>query len=187
MAEVEDWQLIRDFQAGKNEAFAVILKRYERPIFNLVYGMVNHYEDARDLSQQIFAKAARKIGQFDPSHRLFSWLYRIAINETLNFLERTQRFEGVEDRQFAGPEDPEKQYMRHEFEVHLRNALSRLAPQYRALILLKHFEGCSYREISSVLGIPESTVKSRLFTGRRYLWEDLHRKGLLQRHGPATH
>ncbi len=186
MTEVEDSRLVREFLEGDREAFALILRKYEKPLFNLVYGMVNHYEDARDLTQQVFAKAAGKLGQFNPDYRLFSWLYRISVNETLNFLNRVRRFEPVTGLRFADRSNPETQLMTREFETQLRRALMRIDPRYRVLILLKHLEGCSYREISRMLSIPEKTVKSRLFTGRRLLYEDLNRRGLLKSHGRTT-
>jgi RNA polymerase sigma-70 factor (ECF subfamily) len=133
-----------------------------------------------DATQNAFVKAYEKLNTFDPAHRFFSWIYRITVNQALNQVSR-RRPETALDPGLAGDgADPEASCAESEASGCLRRALMHLEPQHRVLVVLKHLGGFSYREIGELLEIPETTVKSRLFTARRQLREVLVEQGYVR-------
>jgi RNA polymerase sigma-70 factor (ECF subfamily) len=169
-----DRELVRRCIDGDQRAFEDLLDRYESLIFNAVLRMVTNYEDARDTTQAVFVKAFANLSRFDPRHKFFSWIYRIAVNESLNLIGKRTR-----TRIDAGPAQAENWLSRAddhraaEARRDLSRSLARLKPDYRVVIILKHILGCSYRDIAGILDLPEKTVKSRLYTGRELLRRDL--------------
>jgi RNA polymerase sigma-70 factor (ECF subfamily) len=141
--------------------------------------MVRDRDDATDLTQTAFLKAHRELARFDERHKFFSWLYRIAINEALNHLKRNRRQEPLDGDFASDDRDPERTLVGIETSQLVQDALMRVGPDSRAVLVLRHFHDCSYEEMALVLGIPEKTVKSRLFSARRQLRELLEAKGLL--------
>jgi RNA polymerase sigma-70 factor, ECF subfamily len=155
---------------GDPEAFAPLVQRYQRVLYNVAYRMVGNQEDARDLTQTAFVKAYVKLASYDPRFRFFSWIYRILVNEALNFLERRRTHEPVEESlSLAAPGGPHHELEAAELERRVQSALLQLNPDQRAVVVLRHFADLSYEEMSATLGIPEKTVKSRLFSARQRL------------------
>ncbi|HRP35431.1 MAG TPA: sigma-70 family RNA polymerase sigma factor, partial [Gammaproteobacteria bacterium] len=107
----------------------------------------------------------------DFGHRFYSWIYRIAINESINFLHSRQRYAPLDDVAECVDENdgPPEAYGNAELHRRVQAAMMTLSPEHRAVITLRHFTECSYQDIANVLGIPEKTVKSRLFDARRLL------------------
>jgi RNA polymerase sigma-70 factor (ECF subfamily) len=154
---------------GDRRAFEQIVDRYEKKIFNMVYRMVNDYEDAMDITQTAFMKAYDKLDYYDPNYKLFSWLYRIAVNEAINFIRKRKRTVTLSYDPVSRGANPEETLARSEQAARLEQAITELKPDYRVVIVLRHFMDLTYGEISEILEIPLQTVKSRLFTGRQQL------------------
>jgi len=177
MVEVGDAELVQRCCNGDRSAFEILLRRYERPVYNAALRMLRNPEDARDVAQTVFLKVYEHLSEYDPKYRFYSWIYRIAVNESLHGLSRRHHDEpideGAADEQ-PGPEDivGEEQTTRS-----VQGALMRLKPDHRAVIVLKHLLGCSYHDMSEILQLPEKTVKSRLFTARQMLKEALLDQG----------
>jgi len=159
---------------GHVESFEPLVARYERVVFNLALRMVGDREDARDLAQNTFLKAYEKLGTYDPQHRFFSWLYRIAVNECLNFVSRRRPAQEL-DPGLASRDDPHGEAEANELGVRIQEGLVKLPADLRLALVLRHFLDLSYAEMSSVLRVPEKTVKSRLHAGRVRLGEVLRR------------
>lgn len=164
---------------GRTETFGVLVERYQKVIFNLAYRMTNDYDQAQDISQVAFVRAYEHLDRFDPKFKFFSWLYRIATNEALNRIKSAKKMEELNPGLRAGGRSPEDLLRATETGEKVQEALMDLAPVYRALIVLRHFRDCSYREIGDVLGISEQKVKSRLFTARRLMRGALVSRGIL--------
>jgi RNA polymerase sigma-70 factor (ECF subfamily) len=177
MAEDED---IMNEIGFDRSAFEAIVEEYTRPIFNIAYRMVNDYEDAMDITQTTFMKAYEKRGTYDPRYKVFSWLYRIAINESLNHAQKKKRESNlayeIADRRLT----PEQVAVQSETTERVQSAIMDLQLDHRIVIVLKHFQHLSYQDIGAILGIPEKRVKSRLFSARRLLREKLSAKDLKQ-------
>lgn len=159
-------------QKGDQTAFAVLVHRYHRPLYNAAYRVLGNAEDATDITQVVFLKIAERIDEYDPKYKFFSWIYRIAINESLNLLRTRQREVALDDEtELADADDmnPEARYHRTEVREHVQQALMRLKLDDRVVITLRHFSEFSYREISEILDLEEKTVKSRLFEARQRL------------------
>jgi RNA polymerase sigma-70 factor (ECF subfamily) len=155
-----------------------LVRHYERPVFNAAFRMLGDREDAADVAQTTFLKAFRNIHQFNPEFKFFSWIYRIAINESINFLKRQPQSEPLQEgdaKTSVGPADEaQADQMSHE----LQAALMELPEDYRSVIALHYFAGCSYRQMAETLRIPEKTVKSRLFTARQKIRDVLAQHGI---------
>lgn len=178
-SEPDDNQLVRECLGGDEHAFETLLLRYQRPVFNAVLRMVRDRDEASDLTQTAFLKAFEQLASFNSGNKFFSWLYRIAINEALNHLKRSRRQEPLDGDWASEDRDPERTLVGVETSRLVQDALMRISPDSRAVLILRHFHDCSYEEMALVLGIPEKTVKSRLFSARHRLRELLEAKGLV--------
>jgi RNA polymerase sigma-70 factor (ECF subfamily) len=169
-----DETLVERCRQGDRSAFAVLVERYHRPIYNAAYRVLGNAEDAADITQVVFMRITERLDDFDSRYKFFSWIYRIALNESLNLARKRGREEPLEDEdQVAGARDAEPDWNldRNELSERIQRALLGMAVDDRAVITLRHFSDCSYREMSTILGIAEKTVKSRLFAARRRLRE----------------
>ncbi len=163
--------------AGDQEAFGALVDAYGRVVFNLTLRMVNNREDAKDLTQAVFVKAYEKLRSFDQRNRFFSWIYRIAINESLNLLNRRRHRDELDEDLESGNPRPDERAQASEEEEMVNKALMDLTPEYRQAVILRHFLDFSHREMGEMLQLPEKTVKSRLHTARRILGEALRKRG----------
>jgi RNA polymerase sigma-70 factor, ECF subfamily len=175
------WELLRRVAAGEVEAFAPLVAGHEERLLRLCERLLGDVEEARDAAQEVFLKAFRKAGSYRPRGRVYTWLYRIAVNHCLNLLRRRRvvRFvrlgEGAEE-DAAPPLEPADARAGPEAELlarrrwrATRRAIERLPPGQRAVLVLVRFEELSYREAAAVLGITEGAVESRLVRAMRRL------------------
>lgn len=157
---------------GDATGFEPIVVRYQRVMFALALRMLGEYEDARDATQNAFIRAYEGLDTYDPNRRFFSWLYRIVVNECLNFRRGRRMTEplgaGLEEPAEAGPL---RQVENGERSALIDAALVKLPEDQRMVVVLRHFADLSYAEIGDVVGVPEKTVKSRLFEARQRLGE----------------
>jgi RNA polymerase sigma-70 factor, ECF subfamily len=174
-----DARLVRASRNGDRVAYETLLMRYERPVYNVAMRMLKDPEDARDVVQVVFIRVFERLQQFNFEHRFYSWLYRIAINECIDHLNSRNRTQPLDDEAVPSDGDtPQEECDRTQRGAALQEAMMELAPDYRAVIVLRHFVDRSYREMAEILGIPEKTVKSRLFTARQLLRDALEARGI---------
>lgn len=164
--------------AGDRRAFDQLVDTYQSKLFNAAYRITGSTADAMDATQVAFIKAFQNLNTFDPSRPFFSWIYRIALNEAFNIVDGRRRNCELVGDVSETQEDPEKACQAGETCQHIQTALMRLPDDQRAVLVLRHFQGLSYREIGEVVGVSEKTVKSRLFTARRNLRAILSELGL---------
>lgn len=167
-----DEALVARYRKGDREAFTELMIRYQRPIYNAAFWILRSADDARDISQVVFLKVAEHLDGFDSQHRFFSWIYRIAVNESLNLLRRNGHEEALDDDvDLPGSEsaNPEWQARDAERSRSIQRALLKMSPNDRTVLVLRHFSECSYQEIARILDVDEKTVKSRLFEARHRL------------------
>ena len=172
-----DQALVQRYRRGDRDAFTELVIRYQRPVYNAAFWILKSAEDARDVAQDVFLKVAEHLDEYDGQHRFFSWIYRIAVNESLNLLRRNGHEEPLDEEvDLPGAEsgNPEAQARAAERGRFIERALLRLSPADRTVIVLRHFAECSYQEIASILDVDEKTVKSRLFEARHRLRDLLH-------------
>ena len=185
LIDLTDEQLV-ELALGENpEAFGEIVRRWERKIFALCFGMLGREDDAGDAAQETFVAAYRNLGKFRGEAKVSSWLHRIAVNQCLT-LKRRQRTraedlitddEGAEERTFvAAPHhSPARRTEQTERLNLVRQAVGALTSDLRQVIVMKEFEEMTFQEISDTLEVPLSTVKSRLYTALKQLRMRLER------------
>lgn len=171
--------LVRDCLEGNTKSFEGIIDKYQKPIFNVAFRLVNDFEDAQDITQSVFVKVFENLKSYNPKYKFFSWIYRMAVNESVNYLKRRKPREELEPNILSKEKTPDEHYDDIEMSERIGNALMYLPIDYRAVIILRHFEYFSYKEMSFILNIPEKTVKSRLFSARQQLKDILLKKGIV--------
>jgi RNA polymerase sigma-70 factor (ECF subfamily) len=155
--------------------------RYQRPIYNAAFWLLRRPEDASDIAQTVFLRVAERLDEYDPKFKFFSWIYRIAVNESLNLMRRNGREDALDDAvDLPGAEsaNPEWQVGEAEVSKRIQVALLSMTTNDRTVLTLRHFSECTYQEIGQILELDEKTVKSRLFEARhrlRELLKDLRR------------
>ena len=170
--EDDDARLLARWRGGDRDAFGELVARYQRPIYNAAYRLLGTREDASDVAQSVFLRIVERLDDYDPKYRFFSWIYRIAINESIDVLRRTRREEPLdEDSDFPAPrgDDPQHAYEAGSVSARIQRALMAMKTDDRVVITLRHFGECDYAQIATIIGVDEKTVKSRLFEARRRL------------------
>jgi RNA polymerase sigma-70 factor (ECF subfamily) len=189
LALASDQQIVAWAQDGDEPAFRELVRRYQRPVFSLIYRMVRDREIAEDLAQETFIRVLNAIDSYRPEHKFSSWIFKIANNAAIDHLRRREpdllSLEGAPDatsaeRQEATAlqvrdrtESPLEELEARELGSHIERAIGRLRPEYRACILLRHVEGRPYEEIAGILGLPLGTVKTYIHRARAELRESL--------------
>jgi len=176
MNEHKDLEAVRMCLQGQVNAFETIIVQYQKPVLNLAYRIVRNSEDARDIAQSVFVKAFGSLSSFNPRYKFFSWLYRIAINESLNFVDKRNRRVDPDASWTAAAPNPEEELAAGELSGKIEKALMELNASQRALLALS-VDGLSYKEIGLTLELSEKRVKSKLFSARHKLREILGQDG----------
>jgi RNA polymerase sigma-70 factor (ECF subfamily) len=178
MSSENDRELIDNCMNGDRQAIEGLLFKYEKPVYNAAYRMLNSSEDARDVTQTVFLKVIENLDSYDPRYKFFSWIYRIALNESINCLKKQNRLDPLDREPVSDTIGPEEQTGSEQMSQGMQTALMTIKAEYRTVIVLKHFVDCSYEEIGQILNMPEKKVKSRLYTGRQLLKEALTKSGM---------
>ena len=191
MAETPEWIRLTDQEVvllargGREAAYRELVRRYERPVFALLYRMVRDRELAEDLSQETFVKALNAIDSYRPEFKFSSWIFKIANNAAIDHLRRREldtlsldgspHAETPEAMQAtalqigARQESPLDTVEAKELGGEIEAAIGRLRPEYRSCILLRHVEGRAYEEIAEILDLPLGTVKTYIHRARNEL------------------
>jgi len=175
-----DEQLVERALAGDGDAFGEVVRRWERKIYALAYGITGSVEEARDAAQETFIAAYRNLQGFRGEAKVSSWLHRIAVNQCISRQRRARvRAEtGIEEEAEApngrllsngAAGSPAHAVESKERAEAVRRAVASLPRELREVVLLKEFEELTFQEIAGALGIPLSTVKGRLYTALRQL------------------
>lgn len=175
-----DWSLLARTAEGDDEAFRIIVERHQDRLVRLCQRLLGDREEALDAAQEVLIKAYRKAGTLEPEGELYTWLYRVASNHCLNRMRRRKivRFLPLGENRNEGapalePVDaapgPDASLQSRERWAATRRAIDDLPENQRAVLVLAKFEGLSYRQIATTLGITEGAVESRLFRAMRNL------------------
>ena len=167
-----DEELIARCRAGDMSAFEALVVRYQVVLFRVAVRMLGDREEARDATQNTLLKVYENLAAYDSSRRFFSWAYRILMNDCLNTL-RSRRPEQPVTPELLFVDAPISRVEVQERRRTIQAALLTLPVEQREVIVLRHFADQSYQEIGVALGIPEKTVKSRLYSARGRLLQIL--------------
>jgi len=182
--DVSELDLVKQCQAGRTEAFDQLVARYRTRVFAMIYNMVHNEQDAWDLAQESFIKAWKSIGRFRGRSSFYTWIYRIVMNVTIDWLRKKQikgggaefddaiELKEIEPASRTVPKAdplPHQRMERDEIRARIDRAIAQISPEHRAVILMKEIEDMQYHEIAEALGCSIGTVMSRLFYARKKL------------------
>ena len=183
-ADVSELDLVKRCQEGDAEAFDELVTRYRTRVFGMIYNMVHSEQDAWDLAQDSFIKAWKSIKRFRGQSSFYTWIYRIVMNVTIDWLRKKQikaggaefddsiQLKEVEPASKTVPKAdalPSVAMEQKEIRGEIDKAIAQLSPEHRAVILMKEIDGMQYHEIAETLGCSIGTVMSRLFYARKKL------------------
>jgi RNA polymerase sigma-70 factor (ECF subfamily) len=175
--KVDEKRLIARAKEGEMEAFEQLVREYQQSIYYLCRRMTGVHQSADDLSQETFIKAYISLNQFKDEMNFSSWLRRIAINNSLNYLKSYRREELLGERENSITENasstlqelPQETLLRNRLEQKFRKALDALPADQKTVFILRFYENLSYKDISQMLNLPDGTVMSRLYRARKKL------------------
>jgi RNA polymerase sigma-70 factor (ECF subfamily) len=178
----EDRLLVAQAQAGDYSAFDALMQRYQERVYATIYHMTSNHEDANDLTQEAFIKAYKALKSFKGDSSFFTWIYRIAVNKTINFLKgrKNKVHLSLNDLDFQAEHDPEivafvsdktprRDMSLTELQEKLNEAMQKLSDTHRLVVTLHDVQGLSHEEISKIMDCNTGTVRSRLFYARQQL------------------
>ncbi len=183
-SDVSELDLVKRCQAGDTEAFDELVTRYRTRVFGMIYNMVHNEQDAWDLAQDSFLKAWKSIGRFRGQSSFYTWIYRIVMNVTIDWLRKKKikggdaEFDDAIQLREIDPASktvprtealPHQVMERDEIRARIEKAIGQLSPEHRAVILMKEMDDMQYHEIAEALGCSIGTVMSRLFYARKKL------------------
>ena len=168
-----DAALVADCLNGDRDAMNTLVTHYEKPVFNAAFRILGNTQDAADVCQTAFMKAFEKLNNYDPRYKFFSWLYRIAVNESVSALKSRKPGAPYDVADLGSVPGPEQAHAGAAVDEIVQSVLMKLPHEQRILVALKHFSELSYRDIAIVLDVPEKTVKSRLYTARQQMKKEL--------------
>lgn len=189
LLNLPDADVVALAQQGRDSAFRELIRRYERPVFSLIFRMVRDRELAEDLAQDTFIKVLNHIDRYRPEFKLSSWLFKIANNVAIDHLRRrqldtvsidgsphAQSAEAIEATSFDVADQQETaldELEARELGTAIERAITKLRPEYRSCIMLRHVEDRSYEEIAATLDLPLGTVKTYIHRARHELRKEL--------------
>ena len=182
-AEYEDADLVKASQNGTLAAFDELIQRYQQRVYATVYHMTSSHEDADDLTQESFIKAYKALKRFKGESSFYTWIYRIAVNRTINFLKQRKRKSyhmslndmdmQVENHadllMFISDNTPRRDVRLNELQEKMNEAMQKLSETHRLTVTLHDVQGMSHEEIGKIMDCNTGTVRSRLFYARQQL------------------
>jgi RNA polymerase sigma-70 factor (ECF subfamily) len=188
ITNLTDEQIVEIAVDGNSDAFGEIVKRWERKIFALCFGMLSREDEARDAAQETFIAAYRNLKNFRGDAKVSSWLHRIAVNQCLTTKRRNKtRSESflddetnTDEKVFVAPArlSPSRTIEQNERVRLVQQAVGSLSEDLRQVIVMKEFEEMTFQEISDTLDVPLSTIKSRMYTALKQLRMKLEKSAM---------
>ena len=182
MPEWNEKEIVGRAQQGDMEACDALIRQFQERIYATIYHMTSNHEDAADLAQITFIKAIRKIDKFKGQSSFFTWLYRIAVNNTINFIRSKRKRvilsinqmdeeydRGEELLGLVSKDSPQRDIDRHELQGMLNAAMQKLSPNHRLVVTLHDVQGLQHEQIGEIMDCNTNTVRTRLHYARKQL------------------
>jgi len=178
LVEDDDAQLVSASKNGDQDTFSLLVQRYQRRVFNLVFRMLQNYEEASEVTQEAFLAAWQGLPSFRGEARFSTWLYRIAYNCALKQLDIRKRDQALQvalqaEQNLEGDDQHNTLLDTLDNQEMVQEQLSQLPPKYRIVLILRHLQEMTYEEMAEVLTMPVGTIKTHLFRARNLLKERL--------------
>lgn len=183
-SSLEDDQLVKRAISGNQDAFKLLMNKYQKPLYYHIVKMVKNNEQVEDIIQESFVKAFSNLNSYNTHYAFSTWLYRITTNHTIDYLrkkklqttsinEPIRAKDGEMQFQIVGSAETDRKIIRKERKIIITEAIQNLPEKYREVIEMRHLEEMSYQEISEQLDLPLGTVKAHIFRAREMLYKAL--------------
>ncbi|WIV11393.1 sigma-70 family RNA polymerase sigma factor [Proteiniborus sp. MB09-C3] len=178
-------RIVCELKAGNYTVFKEIVELFKNRIFGMAYKFTNNYDEAQDLSQEIFLKVYKEISGFRFESKLSTWIYRISINTCLDWKRKNSKVKILSTSIINDDDEtididirddnplPDEAFIRSENQREVHKLVHGLPDKYKTVIIMYHFNSMSYQDISTALNVPERTVETRLYRARRLLKDEL--------------
>jgi len=177
--EYDDGTLVQRSLNGDRAAFEELVVRYQRPVYNAALRLLRDPEEAKDVAQTTFLNVFEHLDDYDPSYKFYSWIYRIAVNESINTLGRRRPVEEISGEEIDHTPGPDRHAESEQTRGAIEGALMQITPELRSVVVLRHLMHLSYEDMAETLALPEKTVKSRLYSARQLLRSILVHEGAI--------
>lgn len=176
---ISDESLALKCLGGDISAFEELVNRYKRPVFSIIYRMVGHYQEAEDITQDVFINVYQKLYQFDSNKKFAPWIYRIATNASISALRKKKKVvsldfdesygKAYEDYYTANSGNPQLEFEREELRHFVNEAINELPESYRAVVILRYQMDLNNQEIAEVLGVSKENIEVKVHRARKAL------------------
>ncbi len=175
-------ELIARYREGDNLAFSELVRRYRSQVASLAYRIVNDYDEAADITQDVFVKMSRNMWRFDERRKFYTWLYRITVNASIDYLRKhnRHRHEPLENfhevLEAVRSAAPDQTYRRRQVNRYISEVAGTLSDKQRSAFVLRDIEGCRVDDVATIMNMPEATVRWYLHRARAKLRRELRRR-----------
>lgn len=171
-------ELIRKIKAGNQKAFGALVDKYRSQVAALAYKMVKDYDEAADITQIVFVKMSKNIWRYDESKKFYTWLYRITVNASIDYIRKHKRhrhepLDNVQESTDKPDANPEFSYQRQQISSYIERATKSLNDKQRSAFILRDIEGCKIDDVANIMNMPEATVRWYLHRARNKIRREL--------------
>jgi len=179
--ESKTLDIIRRVKNGDDRAFSELVKMYRNQVASLAYKMVNDYDEAADITQHVFMKTSRNIWRYDEKKKFYTWLYRITVNASIDYIRKHHRYhhesiENVVEKADEKNLTPDVSYQRNQLRQYISEAADSLSDKQRSAFLLRDVNGCHIDDVANIMNMPEATVRWYLHRARVKIRKELLKK-----------
>jgi len=179
--EREAKELIRKIKAGHDQSFSRLVRLYKNQVASLAYKMVGDYDEAADIAQNVFVKINQNIWRYDEKKKFYTWLYRITVNASIDYMRKHHRhqhesIEQVRERPDEKADTPDKTYQRHRLREYIDEAAEALNEKQKSAFILRDMDGCNIGDVANIMDMPEATVRWYLHRARSKVKKELMKK-----------
>ena len=179
--ERETREIVAKIKAGDQKSFSRLVRLYKNQVASLAYKMVGDYDEAADIMQNVFVKVNQNIWRFDEKKRFYTWLYRITVNASIDYMRKHHRhqhesIENVKEKADEKNDTPEASYKRSRLREYIDEAAGSLNEKQRSAFLLRDIDGCNIDDVANIMNMPEATVRWYLHRARTKIKKELLKK-----------
>ena len=179
--ELETKAIIGKVKDGDNQAFSRLVRLYKSQVASLAYKVTGDYDEAADITQNVFVKISQNIWRYDEKKKFYTWLYRITVNASIDYMRKHRRhrhdsIENIREKPDENLVTPDVSYQRHQIREYISEAADSLNEKQKSAFLLRDMEGCNINDVAGIMNIPEATVRWYLHRARTKIKKELLKK-----------
>ena len=179
--ELETKEIIARIKKGDKNAFSELVRLYRNQVASLAYKMVGDYDEAADITQNVFVKTSRNIWRYDESKKFYTWLYRITVNASIDYMRKHHRYhhesiDSIPEKADDKHDTPDLSFQRDRLRRYIDEAADSLNDKQRSAFMLRDVDGCHIDDVASIMNMPEATVRWYLHRARAKIRKELLKK-----------